>query len=191
MNLQGIAVGYIAAVNPQVSAILKISLGASQDANFVSTPSYRTVTGISAQVQAMGYKDIVQTEGLNLNGTRRAIYLNGEIDGLIRTENKGGDLVLLPTAQFEGSIAETTLTIDATSIGTVKIGDAVMGAGVADGTTITAFLSGTGGPGTYTVSQSQTVDDEALTSYQTWLVAMVLEQWPDWCKVACTLQNGT
>lgn len=23
-----------------------------------------------------------------------------------------------------------------------------------------------------------------------WLTAMVLEQWPDWCKVAVTLQNG-
>lgn len=24
----------------------------------------------------------------------------------------------------------------------------------------------------------------------TWLIAFVAEQWPDWCKVICTLQNG-
>lgn len=26
---------------------------------------------------------------------------------------------------------------------------------------------------------------------QTWLCTQVIEQWPDWCKVAITLQNGS
>ena len=25
----------------------------------------------------------------------------------------------------------------------------------------------------------------------TWLCVHVLEQWPDWCKIAITLQNGS
>lgn len=31
-------------------------------------------------------------------------------------------------------------------------------------------------------------DGETWPYGTSWLVAMVLEQWPDWCKLACTLQ---
>jgi ABC-type oligopeptide transport system substrate-binding subunit len=79
---------------------------------------------VLAQVQPMTFRDIQQVDSLNLQGTRRSIYLNGSIDGLVRPDRKGGDLVLLP----DGSV---------------------------------------------------------------WLVALVLEQFPDWAKCAITLQNGT
>ena len=36
------------------------------------------------------------TSGLNIQGTRRKIWLNGEIDGLVREDNKGGDLITDP-----------------------------------------------------------------------------------------------
>jgi hypothetical protein len=45
-----------------------------------------------------------------------------------------------------------TLTISVVTSGAVHVGDEVTGPGVAPGTTITAFLTGTGGLGTYTVS---------------------------------------
>ncbi len=43
-------------------------------------------------------------------------------------------------------------------------GQVLSGTGVASGTTITAFGTGTGGTGTYTVSSSQTVASRAMTA---------------------------
>ena len=62
-----------------------------------------------------------------------------------------------------GSISGTTLTVSADSTGTIAIGDAVDGNGIAPNTTVTGFVSGTnGGVGTYTVNTSQTVSSEAM-----------------------------
>lgn len=190
MNLHGIASGIISAVNPMVPARVDVSTGYTTASDGNRTPTYRTVTGVSAQVQALTYRDLIQVEGLNLNGTRRAIYFNGRVDGLVRVENKGGDLVTLPTAAFVGSIADDVLTVASISSGAIQVGDKVFGA--AADTAIVAQLTGTpGGVGTYTVTPSQTFAEDDLTTGNVWLVAMVLEQWPDWCKVAVTLQDGS
>lgn len=68
-------------------------------------------------------------------------------------------------ASFTASIAGTTMTVSAVASGTLAVGQVVLGAGVAPGTTITALGTGTGGTGTYTISVSQTVASTAgLTS---------------------------
>lgn len=79
-----------------------------------------------AQVQPLTWRDIQQIDGLNLEGTRRKIYLFGAVDGLVRPKRKGGDLITIATG------------------------------GVNDGI---------------------------------WLVAQVLEQYPDWVSAAITLQS--
>lgn len=71
---------------------------------------------------------------------------------------------LLPSATSTGSsIAGTVLTIAGTITGAYSIGQILSGTGVTANTTITAFISGTGGAGTYTVSVSQTVGSTAIT----------------------------
>lgn len=67
-------------------------------------------------------------------------------------------------AVFTAAIAGTTMTVSAVSSGTLAIGQLVDGAGTTAGTYITALGSGTGGTGTYTVSASQSVSSEAMTS---------------------------
>ena len=124
MNLHGIAGPVIAAVNPMVSVTVRISNGYATNSDGSRTPSYQTPVTVQAQIQAMTYRDLQQVDGLNLNGTRRAIYLYGAMNGVVRVSQQGGDLI-------------TT----------------------ADG--------------------------------NVWLTALVLEQWPDWVKVAVTLQNGS
>lgn len=59
---------------------------------------------------------------------------------------------------FQGTATQagTTLTVATVSSGTLHIGDSVVGAGIGPAT-ITAFLTGTGGTGTYTVSTTETV----------------------------------
>jgi hypothetical protein len=125
VNLHGIVAANVGAINPFVQARVQLSAGSTTNADGSRTPEYRNVTR-SCQVQALSFGDLRQVEGLNLNGTRRAIYVRGDLDGTVRSEMKGGDLIVFA-----------------------------------------------GGP-----------------NRGTWLVALVLEQWPDWCKVAATLQNG-
>lgn len=78
---------------------------------------------------------------------------------------------------FNGSIAGTTLTITSIQYGVVTIGNTLFGAGVASGTKITAFGTGTGGIGTYTINISQNVsglvifDAVAVSSMSTLLMA--------------------
>lgn len=71
---------------------------------------------------------------------------------------QGGDIA----AAFTGSISGDDLTITAISSGCISVGMIISGTGVATGTTITSYATGTGGSGvaalgTYKVSQSQTV----------------------------------
>jgi len=61
------------------------------------------------------------------------------------------------SASFTGSISTTTLTVTAMLSGdSLVVGQYIDGSGVTNGTYITAFGTGTGGAGTYTVSTSQT-----------------------------------
>jgi len=96
MNLHGIAAGYVSSVNPMVPCVVRISTGSSPNADYSDTPSYAAPVTIMGQVQSLTYRDLVQLEGLNLQGTRRAIYLLGDVEGLVRKDNKGGDLITMP-----------------------------------------------------------------------------------------------
>jgi hypothetical protein len=70
-------------------------------------------------------------------------------------------------ASFTGVIAGTTLTASSFSGSPIAIGQTVVGAGITAGTIITALGSGTGGNGTYTVNNSQSVSSEAMTTQPT------------------------
>lgn len=128
MNLHGIASPYVAAVNPMVDVTVRVSTGSyTTEEDGRRVPVYANTTGVPAQIQALGFTDIQKLDGLNLQGIRRKIYLNGKFDGLNRQESKGGDLIIYP-------------------------------------------------------------DGDEWPFGTKWLVAQVLEQWPDWCCVAVTQQ---
>lgn len=97
MNLRSIANSVTQAINPNLLAIIQFSTGYTTNADGTQVPAYTTVTGVSVQVQALTGKDLRQAEGagLNLNGTLRAIYMNGQADGVVRSQLKGGDLIIL------------------------------------------------------------------------------------------------
>ena len=61
---------------------------------------------------------------------------------------------------FTGSISGTTLTVTAITSGHLRIGHELSGEGAAAGTRITAFGTGTGGVGTYTIGVSPSVDSK-------------------------------
>ena len=125
MNLNAIAGPIVRAVNPATPATVQISNGHTTNADGTQSPRFLTPVPVGADVQALSFRDLQQVEHLNLQGTRVAIYLNGQLNGLVRSQNKGGDLVTIASGAHAG----------------------------------------------------------------VYLVAMVLEQWADWVKVAATLQN--
>lgn len=77
------------------------------------------------------------------------------------------DIPSLPVAAvFVGAISGTTLTVTGVNSGALAVGDVLAGVGVISGTYVSAFGSGTGGVGTYTVSASQTVSSTTITATQ-------------------------
>jgi hypothetical protein len=83
---------------------------------------------------------------------------------LIQTAINGS---LATIASFTGVISTTTLTTTAVT-GTIAVGQTVVGSGVTANTIILAQTGGTpGGAGTYTVSISQSVGSEAMTTQPT------------------------
>jgi HK97 family phage major capsid protein len=58
----------------------------------------------------------------------------------------------------------TTLVVTGVTSGTLAIGQTISGTGIFAGTTITAFLTGSGGVGNYTVSTSNSVNSTTITA---------------------------
>jgi hypothetical protein len=71
---------------------------------------------------------------------------------------------LAAPGRIMASISGTTMTVESVSSGTVIVGQIVQGAGVSAGTRVSALGSGTGKRKTYTVSISQTVPSETMTT---------------------------
>lgn len=122
MNLHGIVKGAIAAVNPLIAIQYQISTGYTIASTGRQVPSYASAVTVRGQLQPLTFQDLQHLDGMNIQGSQRAIYTDGTLNGILRPDRLGGDLVTLP-----------------------------------DGTV--------------------------------WLTTLVLEQWPDWVKVAVTRQN--
>lgn len=79
----------------------------------------------------------------------------------------GAGTYAVSIAQTTSSTAITasggTLTVSAVSSGALSLYDALSGANVTAGTSITGFITGTGGTGTYAVNVSQTAASAAIT----------------------------
>jgi hypothetical protein len=86
--------------------------------------------------------------------TRGMKAFGSYIDGSIRFGTAGSTFA---DAVVTATIAGTTMTVSAVTSGALAVGQLVTGAGVTAGSYITAFGTGTGGVGTYTLSQASTV----------------------------------
>jgi hypothetical protein len=92
-NLHGIVRSVISSVNPNVKIQIQSSIGQTTNPDFTQTPSYASPITVRGQVQPLAQKDLQHTESLNLQGTLRAIYISGHVEGEIRVTAKGGDLI--------------------------------------------------------------------------------------------------
>lgn len=93
MDVRGIANSVSSTVNPNVTVTVSRSTGYTLGAGRKQVPSYAAPVTGPAQIQALDADDIKQLDGLNIQGTLRAIYLRGVLAGVIRPDGTGGDLV--------------------------------------------------------------------------------------------------
>jgi hypothetical protein len=99
MNLRGIANSNTKAINPNVTCTRRRSTGSVMKPGGVRVPTYSDST-LTVQAQALSFGDLAQLDGLNIQGTRRAIYTDGVVSGLIRVAKQGGDILVFPTGTF-------------------------------------------------------------------------------------------
>lgn len=93
MDLRGIANGVTTTVNPNETVTVLRSTGFTTGAGAKQVPSYAAPVSGPGQIQALDADDIKQLDGLNIQGTIRAIYLRGTLAGVVRPNQTGGDLV--------------------------------------------------------------------------------------------------
>lgn len=99
MNLHGIVANVVSAVNPLIVLSIRTSSGYTTNANGKQVPTYNPAVLVYGQVQSLTAGEIQQMDGMNVQGVRRAIYISGQIDGLIRPNRQGGDLITTPNGQ--------------------------------------------------------------------------------------------
>lgn len=93
LNLRGIANAAIQAVNPNIPVTVKVPNGYTIDpATLRQVPAFSSSAGFG-QVQALDGDDLKQVNGLNIQGTIRAVYLYGSIAGVVRPDGQPQALV--------------------------------------------------------------------------------------------------
>ena len=96
MNLHGIAARYVGAINPLLLCTLQASTGYTTNADGTQVAQYATFANVQCQVQNLTTRDLRQLDGLNIQGSSRAVYLNGNWFAVLRPGQRGGDLLTLP-----------------------------------------------------------------------------------------------
>lgn len=107
MNLHQRVSGIISRVNPMLTVTVRHATGMTQNPDFTRVPTYSTTTMLG-QVQALTSAELAQVDGLNIQGEKLAIYVNGNLEGVSRPDNAGGDLVTLP----DGSVWLVTIMLE-------------------------------------------------------------------------------
>jgi hypothetical protein len=108
LNLNALAGPLAAAVMPQQLLTIKLNTGYTTGADGKRTPTYAAPQTAYGSVQAMSNGELWQLDGLNLQGARYKIYVNGRVDGLVRNQNKGGDIIQTP----DGGVWLVTMVLE-------------------------------------------------------------------------------
>lgn len=109
MNLHGIVRGAINTVNPDMTGVWRESTGFTQTPDGRPVPGYTDHAGIRMQVQALSGRDLQHKDFASLQGVKRSVYAFGNIQGVVRPDGTGGDLLLFP--QDRGGANRTWLVV--------------------------------------------------------------------------------
>lgn len=93
MNIRGIANNVSNVVNSNTLITYYQSNGYTIGDGAKQIPAYLDGIDGYGNIQALDSIDLKHLEGLNIQGVIRAIYLYGDVAGVIRPDTRGGDLI--------------------------------------------------------------------------------------------------
>lgn len=96
IDVRGMANTLIQQVNENISADwIRSTGGYTTDAAGHRTPAQSTTT-IQAQVQGLSASDLQHIDGLNIQGVKRSVHMYGNVQGVVRSDQQGGDILRFP-----------------------------------------------------------------------------------------------
>jgi hypothetical protein len=110
MNLHSIAAGAISAVNPMITVSWQQSRGYITARDGSQGPVYLPPVSLQAQVQPLAMRELQHLDGMNIQGTLRAIYITGEAQAALRVGKQGGDIFTF-VDPVGGSTPQTWLAV--------------------------------------------------------------------------------
>lgn len=96
MNLHGLVRGAIGAVNPDIKVRFLRSIGATSNSAARRVPQYSGMRTVNAQVQPLSSRELRHLQSQNIQGVMRSVYLYGDVEGVVRVNQRGGDLLQFP-----------------------------------------------------------------------------------------------
>ena len=96
MDLHGLVRDQIQVVNADTEAVVRRSIGYTTAADGKRIPGYCEPVPIRIQVQELSSPELAQVNAMNIQGVLSAVYLPGNWSGIIRGEQKGGDILEYP-----------------------------------------------------------------------------------------------
>jgi hypothetical protein len=99
MNLNSVVAPIVAFVNPPELITIQSSVGYVTNADGTRTPNAPTVTQVLASVQLATYDELQQNGGINLSGENLTAYIPGNYTGVIRADQKDGDIIIRPNGR--------------------------------------------------------------------------------------------
>lgn len=126
MNLHGTVRAVIPSVNPDVLVSYLANTGPTTNTAGKQTAGYAAPVTVRAQVQPITNEDLRKYNFLQAQGIYRAVYLFGDIEGIVRSAQKGGDLLKFPPSQAPGTTVRTWLI---TKVDETWTSDATQGGG--------------------------------------------------------------
>jgi len=94
LNLFGVVSAAVSTVNPREWVNIESSVGYVTNADGTRVPNTPTVTRILAQIQAAEYDALQQNSGINLSGQNLSAYIEGNWMGVIRADQRDGDVIV-------------------------------------------------------------------------------------------------
>ncbi len=154
----------------QVILLLNNTYGSVTDQNISGAQSW--FNGSPGRAGQSGSQGVLLPYGAFQDGTDQVAgsTTSAYAVSLNTTDYTNGVYIGSRTAVFTGTIddgtppgAGTVLNVTAVTSGTIELGMQLTGTGVTAGTRITAYGTGSGGTGTYTVNTSQEVTSTTIT----------------------------
>ena len=149
-------------VNNQVAVqaadnLFSILFAGSDGTSFVDGANIRARVATDATVATGSVPTDLQFRNLELGGTGFVNQFQVSARGGVELPHS-----IAAEATVTGSITGNTLDVTAVSSGTLAVGQRVFGAGIDLNTFITAFGTGSGGTGTYTISNAGSVGSTTI-----------------------------